>query len=390
VSVPLSYNLRNLAVRRLSTLSAAVGIGLVVAVFILVLALAFGFAYALQTAGSPLNAIVIRGGATAEVQSGIERDDAEGLAIRPEIAKDEEGHPIVVSDVVVLIVMPRKMDGAAAQVLIRGTGENAVKVHEGVRFVEGGRMFRPGLPELVVGKALSERIRGLQCGSTVTFKRREWKVVGIFETGGTGFESEIWADVGLVQSVFNREGVYQSVTFRMADPRRFQELKAAIESDPKYEVEVRTEAQYYSEQAGTLSTFIGILGTLITIIMSVGAVFGAMNTMYAAVGSRSREIATLRALGFGRLAILVSFLIESVVLAAMGGVLGCLFALPLNGLTTSTINWDTFSELAFAFRVTPEILGAGFLFAIVMGAVGGLLPALRAARTPIILALRQN
>ena len=387
--IPISYNLRNLMVRRFSTLSAALGIGLVVTIFILVLALAYGFSYALKTAGSPDNAIVLRKGSNAEVASGIEREDVDSLSVRPEIAKDEKAGPLVVQDMVVLVVLRRRADDAPAQVVIRGTTEMAPLVHPNLKIVEGGRMFRPGLPEVVVGRALSERVKNLRLGETVELKRRDWKVVGIFDTGGTGFESEIWGDVNLMQAAFKREGVYQSVTFRMADPAKFPELKASLEADPKYEVDVKREAEYYAEQAGTLSTFIGILGTLITIIMSVGAVFGAMNTMYAAVGSRSREIATLRALGFRRRSILASFLIESLVLAALGGVLGCLFSLPLNGITTSTINWDTFSELAFAFRVTPEILCGGFAFAIIMGMVGGFLPALRAARLPITTGLRQ-
>jgi len=389
MAVPLSYNLRNLLVRRLSTLSAALGIGLVVTVFILVLAMASGFAFAVRTAGSPDNAIAIRKGSTAEVSSGIEREKVESIEVRPEIALDEGGQPLAAAEVVLLVVMPRKIDDAPAQVVLRGTGENALRIRPKARIGAGGRMFRPGLPEIIVGKALSERVKNLELGSTVQIQRRDWKVVGIFDTGGTGFESEIWGDAGLFQATFNRVGIYQSITFRMADPARFEDLRKSIEGDPKYQVDLKTEVQYYADQSETLSTFIGILGTLITIIMSVGAVFGAMNTMYAAVGSRSREIATLRALGFNRRSVLASFLVESVLLAALGGVLGCLFSIPLNGLTTSTINWDTFSELIFAFQVTPGILAAGFAFALIMGALGGLFPALRAARLAITAGLRQ-
>jgi putative ABC transport system permease protein len=388
VAIPFSYNVRNLIVRRVSTVATAIGIGLVVAIFILVLALAHGFAYAVQTAGSDRNAIVLRKGATAEITSGVLRDEAQSLAVRPEIARDEQGRPLVVPEVVVLVVLPRK-DDAKANVVVRGTGDNVLGVRPTAKLSAGGRMFRPGLPEIVVGRALSERMKNLALGDTIIFAKRDWSVVGIFDTGGTGFESEIWADVEQVQAAFRREAVFQSLTFRMADPSGLGALQAEIESDPKYQVQLKTEADYYSEQAGATSTMIGILGTLVTLIMSVGAVVGAMNTMYAAVGSRGREIATLRSLGFRRRSVLASFMAESLLLAAAGGILGCLFALPINGISTGTTNWDTFSELSFAFRVTPRILAAGIAFSLFMGIAGGLLPAVRAARLPITVGLRQ-
>lgn len=389
MAIPLSYNLRNLLVRRTSTLAAAVGIGLVVAVFVLVLALASGFAHAVRSTGSELNAIVMRKASNAENASVIEREMAQAIAVRPEIQKDEKGQPVVVPELVTLVVLERRTDNAPANVVVRGTGENVLAVRPDIHIVEGGRMFRPGLREVVVGRAISKRMKNLGLGDTLSLVKQEWKVVGIFDASGTGFESEIWGDADVMQAAFRREGEYQSITFRMADPSKFAALEASVESDPKFEAEVKTEAQYYSEQAGMLTTIIGILGTLVTIIMSVGAVFGAMNTMYAAVGSRAREIATLRALGFSRTSVLGSFLSESLVLAVLGGVLGALFSLPVNGITTGTMNWDTFSELTFAFRVTPAILGAGFVFALVMGMVGGLLPAVRAARIPITVGLRQ-
>jgi putative ABC transport system permease protein len=386
--IPLSYNLRNLHVRRASTAASAAGIALVVAVFVLVLSLAQGFAWALRTAGSPENAIVLRKGSVAELTSGILRETAASIAVRPEIAEGPDGSPAVVREVVVLAVLPRRGDGSPSQVLIRGTQEAALAVRPQVRLIEG-RMFRPGLPELIVGRSLSRRMEGLDLGGSIGLKGRRWTVVGVFETGRSGFESEVWADCDVLQSAFNRESVYQSITFRMAEPQKFEALRTAIEGDPRYQAKVLTEARYYEEQAGTLSTFIEILGTLITVIMSVGAVFGAMNTMYAAVGSRAREIAMLRSLGFTRRAVLASFLIESLILSAIGGILGCLLALPLNGLSTGTINWDTFSELAFAFRITPGTFARGILFALIMGAVGGLFPALRAARLPVVTGLRQ-
>lgn len=293
----------------------------------------------------------------------------------------------MVEELVVLVVMPRT-DGAPANVTVRGTSEAALGIRSNVR-ISAGRMFRTGLPEIVVGRSLSRRMAGLGLGQTTSFRNQDWTVVGIFETGGTGFESEIWGDLPLMQAAFRREGVLQSVTFRMADPTRFEALEREVESDPKFELEVKTEARYYEDQAGMMATMIGVLGMLITAIMSVGAVFGAMNTMYAAVGSRGREVATLRALGFGQGAVLASFLIESLLLSGLGGALGCLFSLPIHGITTGTTNWDTFSELSFAFRLTPGILASGFFFGVVMGSLGGLLPALRAARLPISLGLRQ-
>ncbi|MBI1849997.1 MAG: ABC transporter permease [Planctomycetes bacterium] len=388
MAIPFSYNLRNLVVRRTSTMAAALGIGLVVAVFVLVLALAKGFAFAVQSTGLETNAIVLRKGSNAEITSGIEREIAESIAVRPEIAKDESGAAMVVAEVVTLVVLPRN-DGADVNVTVRGTaGDRVLGIRTNVRLA-AGRMFKPGLREIVVGRSISDRIRNLGLGDAVVFSRQDWKIVGIIESGGTGFESEIWGDAAGVQDAFRRTGVFSSMTFRLTDPTRLAALRTELESDPKYQVTLKTEAQYYADQAGSLSALIGILGTLITVIMAVGAVFGAMNTMYAAVGARAREVATLRALGFRRRAVLGSFLLESTVLSAIGGAFGCLLSLPIDGITTGTMNWDTFSELSFAFRITPQILGTGFVFAIAMGVVGGFLPAVRAARVPITQGLRQ-
>ncbi len=390
MAIPVSYNFRNLLVRRTSTSAAALGIAMVVTIFILVLALAHGFARAVRTSGSASNAFILRKGATSEITSGLLRDVTQPIEVRPEIAKDASGRPLVVSELVALVVLPRRKDAALANVAIRGTRDNAIDVREGIRLLDGGRMFRSGLPEIVVGNSLARSIQGLGLGESVEFKRQRWTVVGVFDAGGTAFDSEIWGDVGLLQAAFRREEAFQSVTFRMADPAGFKALEASLEADPKFNVEVMTENQYYADQADMLIALIRILGTMITIILSLGAVLGAANTMYAAVGSRAREVATLRALGFGQGAVLVSFMFESLIISAAGGILGCILALPINGMTTSTTNWDTFSELSFAFRLTPLILASGFVFALVMGTAGGLLPALRAARLPITSGLRQG
>ena len=390
MAIPLSYNIRNLLVRRFSTLSASGGISMVVAVFILSLALAEGVSFAVKATGSPENVLVLRAGSETEMTSGIELDQASSIAVRPEIGKDEKGQPLFVKEGLFAVLMPRSTNGTMAQVVVRGTEPNAIEVRPSVKIQEGGRMFRSGLTEVIVGRSMAGRIKGMSLGGSIRFENRDWTVVGIFETGGNGFESEVWGDMSILQTAFaDREGVFQSLTFRLAYPTGFDALKREIEKDPKYKVKLQKESQYYADQSGMLSGMIAIMGTLITIIMSAGAMFGAMNTMYAAVGTRAREIATLRALGFGRFSILASFLLESLVLAGLGGVIGCLLVLPLNGVTTSAMNWDTFSELAFAFRVTPGLLLAGLIFALVLGLAGGLLPALRAARLPITTGLRQ-
>lgn len=389
MAIPFSYNFRNLLVRRISTLTAAVGVALVVMVFIMVLALRQGFLHTVKTTGSPQNVIVLRKGANAEVQSGILREEAQTMAVRPEIARGSSGRPLFVAEMIVLVVLPRKGDGAPANVVVRGTSPEALDLRSVVRITEG-TMFRQGLAEIMVGRALSKRMKDMGLGDTLTFRKRQWKVVGIFEAEGTGFESEIWGDASILQAAFQREEGYQSLTFRMQDPAGFPPLKAELESDPKFQLELKTEDDYYSRQGDGMAGMISILGGMVTIIMAVGAVVGAMNTMYAAVGSRAREVATMRALGFGRFAILLSFQAESLILSAMGGVLGMLISLPIHGMTTGTTNWDTFSELSFAFRLTPEILLGGFAFALIMGVLGGLLPSFRAARLPIVTGLRQN
>jgi len=390
VAIPISYNLRNLFVRRTSTAAAMIGIGLVVTVFILVMALAQGFTHAVKTSGSEKNVLIVRDGSTSEVNSGLLREETDVLSVRPEIARGSDDKPLAVAELVILVVLPRIADGAPANVTLRGTNELGLRLRDGMRILDGGRMFNPGLNEIVVGKSLAQRIAGLGLGQTVKFKKRDWKVVGILDAGGTAFDSEVWGDSAIFQSAFGREAGYQSMTLRMSGTADFAAFKESLEKDPKLQVDVKTERQYYSDQTGFLGQLIQILGVLITAIMSLGAVLGAANTMYAAVGSRAREVATLRALGFGCGAVLVSFMVESLIISAAGGILGCVLALPINGMTTSTTNWDTFSELSFAFRLTPAILWWGFFFALVMGTAGGLLPALRAARMPITSGLRQG
>ncbi len=386
MAIPLAYNLRNLFARKVSTILTALGIGLVSWVFIFTLALAGGFQSALQKTGSHENAIVIRSGSTAELTSIIARDAAAAIESQPEIARATDGTPLATHELVVLWNLERK-NGTPANVVVRGVTAKSLALRSKVRLVEG-RMFRPGLEEVVVGRLANARIAHCAVGDQIKLAGRQWSIVGVFDAGGTSFDSEIWGDVELFMPVFDRP-VYQSVTFRLDDPSHFGAIQKRLEADPRMSVQVKHEDEFYSAQSATLAALLRGLGLFVTLIMALGAVFGALNTMYAAVGSRTKDIGTLLALGFSRGAILTSFLIESVLLATLGGILGCLLALPVNGMTSSTMNFASFSEIAFRFQVTPSMLLSGMIFAAVMGALGGWFPSRNAARRVIVEALRQ-
>lgn len=384
--IPIVYNLRNLAARRVSTLLTALGIALVAWVFIFTLALAGGFQAALTTTGSPQNAIVIRKGSTAELMSILDRDVAAAVSSQPEIARAPDNTPLAASELMVVWNL-RRTSGTTTNVVVRGVGPKSLALRPKVHLLRG-RMFRPGLDEVVVGKMVSERFENCSVGSRLKLAGREWVVVGVFDAGGSTYDSEIWGDVELFMPVFDRP-VYQSLTLRLADASHLTPLKRRLESDPRMNVEVEREDVFYSKQSGTLATMLRVLGLFVTSIMSLGAIFGALNTMYAAVGARTKEVGTLLAIGFSRGAILTSFLIESVLLALLGGAIGCLLALPVRSFTTGTMSFATFSELAFRFQVTPGMLLAGLGFAALMGLVGGFLPARRAATMPIVDSLRE-
>jgi ABC-type lipoprotein release transport system permease subunit len=386
MAIPLAYNLRNLAARRVSTVLTALGIGLVSWVFIFTLALAGGFQAALQSTGSRDNVVVIRSGSTAEVTSIIDRESKAAIESQPEIARATDGTPLATHELVVLWNLTRK-SGTTTNVVVRGVTAKSFTLRPKVRLVQG-RMFQPGLEEIVVGKLANERIAHCSVGDKIKLAGHEWSIVGVFDAQGTSFDSEIWGDVELFMPVFDRP-VYQSVTFRLDEPSHFGAVQKRLEADPRMSVSVKHEDEFYAAQSATLSALLRGLGLFVTLIMALGAVFGALNTMYAAVGSRTKEIGTLLALGFSRGAVLVSFLVESVLLALFGGLIGCLLALPVNGMTTSTTNFASFSEIAFRFQVTPQMLLAGLLFAAVMGAVGGFFPSRNAARRVIVEALRQ-
>jgi putative ABC transport system permease protein len=385
LALPIGYNVRNLRVRWQVTLLAIFGIALVVTVFVFLAAMANGFRIALRATGRSDNAIVLQKGSTSELGSGIDRGRASLLMMDPRIARRPDGQPLASGEIVVVANLPRKIDGGEVNVLIRGVTPRAFDVRGGIELVRGRRLT-PGLAEVVVGARTSERF-GLDVGSKVPLANQDWNVVGVFASEGSGFESEIWGDLSVMQEPFRRSGAYQAVVVRLAEPSTFDAFKKTYEEDPQVQVTVARERQFYEDQAGPTAGALMGLAIFVAVVMGIGAVFGAMNTMYAIVAARTREIGTLRALGFSRRSILLSFVTESVFLALIGGLLGCLLALPANGVTSAT-GGANFSELAFAFRITASALATGLLFAVAMGVIGGLLPALRAARLPITAALR--
>lgn len=387
MAIPLQYNLRNLFVRRLTTTVTILGIALVVAVFVAMLALAQGFQSALAGNGLPGNAIVLRVPGNDELSSSVTREWASIIATQPEIAKGSDGQPIQVNEQVVVISMHRKGQEGTSNVLTRGTNPRALEIRPTVKVTEG-RMFTPGTSEIIVGKLISERFQGCTLAERIRFGGREWLIVGIFSAGGRGYESEIWGDSEVFIPAFDR-GEYQSTTIRLAEPAYFDALTKRLEGDPRLQVKVKRESVYYADQSVGVATTIRVLGTFVTIVMAIGALFGALNTMYAAVSARRAEIGTLLALGFSRGSILLSFVFESILLAGIGGLIGCLLALPVNGISTGTTNFSSFSEVAFRIKVTPEILMSGMIFAVVMGVIGGFFPANDAARSRISESVRR-
>ena len=383
--IPLVYNVRSVMQRPASTIMTAVSIGLVVAVFVAMLSLATGFRAALAKTGSKDNVIVLRQGAQDELSSGIGRETARLIATFPHVATGADGRPLVSPEIYVLLNPDRKT-GGIGNVVARGVDDRAFDVRHGVHIV-AGRKFNSGASEVIIGQRIAERFVNMDIGDTLEFGGRKWAVVGHFASDGSGFESEVWGENEQFMPVFRGE-VYQSVIFRLASGTTLDEVKRAMETDPRMQVSVREEQDFYTSQSGILSTTLKIMAVFISAIMSIGAIFGAVNTMYAAVSSRAPEIAVMLTLGFRPRSVLVSFLAEAAIIALIGGVLGCLFSLPINGIATSTTNWQSFSEVAFAFRVTPALLLNGVIFAVVMGLVGGFLPAWRAARMPVIQALR--
>ena len=386
MAIPLQYNVRSAFRRPVSSAATIIGVALVVAILVGALALASGFQAALVETGSPGNVLVIRKGADAELSSGITRDVVNVIRAHPDVAVGAGGRPLASPEVVVLINEERRGGTGSSNVTVRGVDAEAFVLRPEVKIV-AGRKFAPGAAEVIVGQRIGRRFRNCGLGEKLKFGSRPFTVVGHFSADGSAFESEVWGDNAVLMPVF-RGDVFQSLTFRLENPARFAAVKRELEADPRLGVELREEREYYAAQSELLTGVLRVAGVFITLIMAIGAIFGAMNTMFAAVGARTREIAMLLALGFSPRAVLASFLAESTFLALLGGVLGCLLALPINGISTGTTNFSTFSELAFAFRVTPAALGVGLVFSALLGLVGGFLPAWRAARQPLSSGMR--
>jgi putative ABC transport system permease protein len=388
VALPVSYNVRNVRNRWQVTLLAVSGIALVVAVFAVLMSMSEGFASALRATGTDQNAMVVQRGSASELTSWMSLDHRNMIAAHDAVARGADGSAMVSPEVVVVTMKP-KADGEPTNVTIRGVTLKGQEVRGGIAIVRG-RNYAPGLTEVIVGEKIATRVQGLELGSVVKLQKRDWTVVGVFASRGGAFESEIWGDHDVIAQAFEREGGANALAVRLQEPGQVKALDAWIRANPQMQLQAVPERKYYEDQAGPLAKILRTLATVVAVIMGIGAVFGAMNTMYAIVAARTREIGTLRALGFSRRAILVAFVIESVTLALLGGLIGCVLALPMNGYSTGTGQTQSFSEIAFAFRVTPQIAATGVAFAIVMGVIGGLLPALRAARLPITSALREG
>lgn len=386
MAIPFSYTAKNLLARRLTTILTAGGMALVVFVFATVLMLQEGLRKTLVETGSPDNVVVTRRSSGTEVQSGVDRAQAGVVESQPEIAFGADAQPMLSKETVVLITLPKRGADSPANVVIRGIGGKGQALRPQVRIVEG-RMFKAGTSEIVAGRNIADRFEGAGLGDHLRFAMRDWTVVGVFDAGKSGFDSEIWGDVDQLMQAFRRP-VYSSVILRLNDASRFDALKARIESDPRMTVEAKRESVFYAEQSEVLANFIGYLGLTLSVIFSIGATIGAMITMYASVANRTAEIGTLRALGFRSSSILAVFLAESLLLGLVGGAIGLFLASFMQLLTISTMNWQSFAELAFSFTLNPAIVAKSLAFALFMGLIGGFLPAMQAARMNIVDSLR--
>lgn len=388
MAIPLIYNVRSVRARWTSTIVAVLGVAGTVGVFIAMLSLANGFKATLIASGSPGNALIMRAGSQSEMMGGVTLESAKIIQDGPGIARDADG-PLITREVVGVMPIPLISTGTDANVQIRGVSPNVLNIRKFTKITQG-RMFEPGLTEIIVGKNASKTYAGLVLGNTIDMAGGHWKVAGVFDAGGSSFDSEVWCDSRVLNDILKRPAnIFQSVTVHLDTPGSFQTLKDALNKDPRLDVDVIREIDYYAKQSTAMTTLIKVLGGLVAAIMAIGAVFGALNTMYSAVSERGREIATMRALGFNASSVVFSFLVEALLISFIGGVIGCLVVLPLNGLTTSTMNFQTFSNLAFAFKITPDLLMKGIFFALAMGVIGGLLPAVRAASLPVATALRE-
>jgi putative ABC transport system permease protein len=388
MAIPLSYNFRNLWTRWLTTVLTVSGMALVVFVFAAILMLANGLQKTLVETGSYDNVVVLRKGSGSEVVSGVAREQASVVETRPEIAIGSNGQRLLAKEIVVLINIPKRGTNKPSNVIVRGIEQSSLLLRPQVKLVEG-RLPRMGSLEVIAGSSLVKRFKNIGIDEALCCGMGDWRIVGIFDAGNTGFSSEVWGDADQLMQAFRRPA-YSSIVFKLRDPSEFQELKNRLESDPRLTLEAKRETQYYAEQSEMMAKFLRILGLSITIIFSLGAIIGAMVTMYSSVANRTAEIGTLRALGFQRRSILLAFLVESLLLGFLGGAAGLFFASFMQLFTISTMNFQTFSELAFSFSITFEIIYKALVFSLVMGFVGGVLPAIQASRMNIVDALRST
>lgn len=386
MQIPFSYILRNLWTRKLTTLLTASGMGLVVFVFAAVLMLDAGLKKTMVGTGSMDNVLAIRSGAETEIQSGITRDQAGLLEAMPQIARNATGQPLISKESLVLISLVKAGQDKGSNVVTRGLSPMGIELRPQVKMIEG-RMFRPGSSELVVGRNINREFNGAELGQSLRFAQRDWTIVGVFDGGGSAFDSEVWGDAEQLMQAFRRLN-FSSALLKLTRSDRFEALQKDISAEVRLTIDVKREQLFYEDQSRALSLFITILGNVLTVIFSIGAIIGAAITMYASVAMRTSEIGTLRALGFRRPAILVAFLGESMLLGLAGGLAGLFFATFLQALTISTLNFQSFSQLAFSFTLTPTIVAQTLVFSVFMGFVGGFLPAVRAARMKIVDSLR--
>jgi putative ABC transport system permease protein len=369
---------------------AVFGTACVVGVFISVLSMAAGFEKTLVAAGSDNTIIVMREGATAELNSGLGNEQAQLIADAAGVQRDANGRPVAAAELYVIVDIPMRDSGSPANVPLRGVQQHSFTVRDNIRIVEG-RNFQEGQNELIVGRAAQGKFAGLDVGDSIKFGQSEWRIVGAFEDNGSVSESELWCDVRILQQAYRRGNSFQSVRVKLDDPATLDDFRQALASDPRLVVSVQTERDYYATQSEVMTAFIKWIGYPLAILMAIGAMFGALNTMYASVSARTREIATLRALGFGNVSVICSTMVESILLAFSGGLIGAVIVyLVFNGYTVSTMNGASFSQVVFAFAVTPELLWQGVNAAVWIGLLGGLFPALRAVRVPIVVALRES
>ena len=380
--IPLQYNVRYLRTRWTGTLITAVTFGLVVAVFVIVMALAQGLDRAFVSTGDPLNLLIMRPGVQSEMQSNVSIERYQIIRNLTGIAKGADGEPLVAPEVLLIVNKPKLPDDKPSNLQLRGVDLKVLEMRPQVKIVEG-RMFEPGLREVIVARLVAKRFRGFKLGDAPKLGRGEFTVVGIFDAGGSAYDSEVWGDYQEMQQEFDRVGAYSTVVARAADPAAAASFARVVEEDPRLKLEVKTEVEYYAEQTQA-SLPLKAFGTFLAVVMSIGACFAGMNTMYGNVASRVKEIGTLRVLGYTPFSIVLCFVFESILLALIGGIFGCLASIPMNWVTTGTTNFQTFSEVVFQFAVTPTLMGIALGFAVLMGLVGGLMPAVSAARKPII------